>query len=287
MRGAARIPKSRVLDSQSPISQHPAMETPASSFKLRADAPKGRKRFPIKSRRRVSLILPLVVAMLVAGSASAGTIVNFNTSVASFDVELYDTTMPTTVANFLSYVNAGSYTSSIIHRSTTYNPSDIQIVQGGGYYVSANQLLPIPTSAPIILESGSVGNVRGTIAMARGAATDSATSQFFFNLQSNAALDGNYAVFGNVVGTGGLAALDAIGARCRCTTAPRNSGQRLANSRSPHRPWMSPVSSWSTAWRSFRSHRRSYLPPPAWLPWHSPAARSTGCQPVPAPHPAT
>jgi cyclophilin family peptidyl-prolyl cis-trans isomerase len=167
----------------------------------------------VKSRRRVSLILPLMVAMLVAGSASAGTIVNFNTSVASFDVELYDTTMPTTVANFLSYVNAGSYTSSIIHRSTTYNPSDIQIVQGGGYYVSANQLLlSIPTSAPIILESGSVGNVRGTIAMARGAATDSATSQFFFNLQSNAALDGNYAVFGNVVGTAGLAALDAIGA---------------------------------------------------------------------------
>ena len=188
------------------------METPASSFKLRANAPEGRKRFPIKSRRRVSLILPLVVAMLVAGSVSAGTIVNFNTSVGSFDVELYDTTMPTTVANFLSYVNAGSYTSSIIHRSTTYNPSEIQIVQGGGYYVSANQLLSIPTSAPIILESGGVGNVRGTIAMARGAATDSATGQFFFNVQSNAALDGNYAVFGNVVGTAGLAALDAIGA---------------------------------------------------------------------------
>lgn len=187
------------------------METPASSFKLRANAPEGRKRFPIKSRRRVSLILPLVVAMLVAGSVSAGTIVNFNTSVGSFDVELYDTTMPTTVANFLSYVNAGSYTSSIIHRSTTYNPSDIQIVQGGGYYVSANQLLSIPTSAPIILESGGVGNVRGTIAMARGAATDSATGQFFFNVQSNAALDGNYAVFGNVVGIAGLAALDAIG----------------------------------------------------------------------------
>jgi cyclophilin family peptidyl-prolyl cis-trans isomerase len=162
--------------------------------------------------RQVSLILPLVAAMLVADSAPAGTIVRFDTNVASFDVELYDTTMPVTVANFLSYVNAGSYTSSIIHRSTTYNPSDIQIVQGGGYFLSANQVLSIPTNAPIILESGSVGNVRGTIAMARGAATDSATSQFFFNVQSNSALDGNYAVFGNVVGAAGLAALDAIGA---------------------------------------------------------------------------
>ena len=162
--------------------------------------------------RQVSLILPLVAAMLVADSAPAGTIVRFDTNVASFDVELYDTTMPVTVANFLSYVNAGSYTSSIIHRSITYNPSDIQIVQGSGYFISANQVLSIPTNAPIILESGSVGNVRGTIAMARGAATDSATSQFFFNVQSNSALDGNYAVFGNVVGAAGLAALDAIGA---------------------------------------------------------------------------
>jgi MYXO-CTERM domain-containing protein len=162
--------------------------------------------------RQVSLILPLVAAMLVAGTAPASTFVRFDTNVASFDVELYDTAMPTTVANFLAYVNAGSYTSSIIHRSTTYNPSDIQIVKGGGYYVSANQLLSIPTNAPIILESGSVGNIRGTIAMARGAATNSATSQFFFNVQSNPALDGNYAVFGNVVGAAGLAALDAIGA---------------------------------------------------------------------------
>ena len=162
--------------------------------------------------RQVSLILPLVAAMLVAGTAPASTFVRFDTNVASFDVELYDTAMPTTVANFLAYVNAGSYTSSIIHRSTTYNPSDIQIVQGGGYFISANQVLSIPTNAPIILESGSVGNIRGTIAMARGAATNSATSQFFFNVQSNPALDGNYAVFGNVVGAAGLAALDAIGA---------------------------------------------------------------------------
>jgi len=164
------------------------------------------------SRRRVSQILPFVAVMLVAGSAPGGTIVRFDTNVASFDVELYDTAMPITVANFLSYVNAGSYTSSIIHRSTTYNPSDIQIVQGGGYFISANQVLSIPTNAPIILESGSVGNVRGTIAMARGAATDSATSQFYFNVQNNPALDGSYAVFGNVVGAAGLAALDAIGA---------------------------------------------------------------------------
>lgn len=162
--------------------------------------------------RHASRLCLVIVISATTAAAQGGTIVRFDMNVASFDVELYDTAMPTTVANFLSYVNAGSYTSSIIHRSTTYNSSDIQIVQGGGFYISGLQLLSIPTNAPIVLESGSVGNVRGTIAMARGAATDSATSQFFFNVQSNPALDGNYAVFGQVVGAAGLAALDAIGA---------------------------------------------------------------------------
>jgi hypothetical protein len=47
MRGAPRIPKCRALDSQSPIWQRLGMEITASSFKLRANAPEGRKRFPI------------------------------------------------------------------------------------------------------------------------------------------------------------------------------------------------------------------------------------------------
>jgi peptidyl-prolyl cis-trans isomerase A (cyclophilin A) len=160
------------------------------------------------------LLCPLLVAVaavLHASPARAGTIVRFDTNLADFDVELFDDAMPITVANFLSYVNAGTYTSTLIHRSTTYNPADIQIIQGGGYLLSGNQILSVPTNAPIVLESGTATNVRGTIAMARGAATDSATTQFFFNVQSNPALNGNYAVFGRVVGAEGLAALDTIG----------------------------------------------------------------------------
>jgi len=162
--------------------------------------------------RHTCRLLLAIVATVLPAASRAGTVVHFDTNVGAFDVELYDTAMPITVANFLAYVNAGSYTSSLIHRSTTYNPTDIQIVQGGGYYLSGSTLVNVPTNAPIVLESGTVGNVRGTIAMARGAATDSATSQFYFNVQSNPALDGNYAVFGNVVGAAGLTALDAIGA---------------------------------------------------------------------------
>ena len=53
--GAPRTTKWRELDSQTPIFQHPAMETPASSFKLRANAPEGRKQFPIRKTIRVIL----------------------------------------------------------------------------------------------------------------------------------------------------------------------------------------------------------------------------------------
>ena len=43
VRGAPPIQKCRALESQTPICQHPAMETPAPSIKLRANTPEGRK----------------------------------------------------------------------------------------------------------------------------------------------------------------------------------------------------------------------------------------------------
>jgi len=64
-----------------------------------------------------------------------------------------------------------------------------------------------PTRAPIPLEAkNGLDNQRGTVAMARTMVPDSATSQFFINVNDNVFLnaassrDGNgYAVFGKVV----------------------------------------------------------------------------------------
>ncbi len=162
-------------------------------------------------RHGFRLLLVCAAAGIVVPGVHANTLVHFDTNLGNFDVELHESSMPITVANFLVYVNSQRYDSTIIHRSTVYNPSDIQIVQGGGYLLSGSSVLAVATDPPIILESGTFTNVRGTIAMARGSAPDSATSQYFFNLQNNPALDGNYAVFGNVVGSAGLAFLDAIG----------------------------------------------------------------------------
>lgn len=157
-----------------------------------------------------SWLCACVAAVVLPAAVGHGSTVRFDTNLGTFDVELYDAGMPITVTNFLSYVNANAYDSTLIHRSTTYDPLGIQIVQGGGYVLSGNSLALVATSPPIVYESGTYTNARGTIAMARGAALDSATSQFYFNVQDNPALDGNYAVFGMITGTAGLAVMDAI-----------------------------------------------------------------------------
>ena len=76
---------------------------------------------------------------------------------------------------------------------------------------------PTPTVQPgqksaIALEvNKGLSNLKGTIAMARSTDLNSATSQYYFNLADNVALDtsnGGYAVFGKVVS--GIEVLDAM-----------------------------------------------------------------------------
>jgi cyclophilin family peptidyl-prolyl cis-trans isomerase len=125
---------------------------------------------------------------------------------------------PITVANFLTYVNAGFYDGTIFHRS-----SPGFVLQGGGYVgpLTANGTVPTekPTNPPIALEDNAgLSNICLTVAMARTSAPDSANSQFFVNLASNTFLDRTatargYAVFGSV--TSGNAVLTAaINANC-------------------------------------------------------------------------
>lgn len=160
-----------------------------------------------------------LLCLVAAAPASANPIVRFTTNLGTFDVELFESQVPTTVANFLSYVNAGSYTNSIIHRSTTDNPADIQIVQGGGFVLTTTatsaSLDPIVTGAPILLDA-ILPNLQGTIAMARTNDPNSATSGWYFNVTDNPQLDATpgvpgtgYTVFGRIV-PGDLSVLDAI-----------------------------------------------------------------------------
>ena len=165
---------------------------------------------PRPAARLFSLLPAILTVALMGAPAQAHTVVRFVTNLGEFDVDLYDSTMPTTVANFLAYVTTDRYASTIFHRSTTYNPTDIQIVQGGGFLFDNNLLLPVEADPPIPLEPSSA-NLRGTLAMARTSDPNSATSQWYFNVTDNPGLDFSYAVFGDVIGTG-LDVIDAIGA---------------------------------------------------------------------------
>ena len=145
----------------------------------------------------------LIAFTTVLHSAGAGTFVNFRTVFGDIEVELYDQDKPVTVQNFLNYIKTGRYQNEIAHRLV---PGFV--LQGGGFTLTNNTISPISTFSPITNEFG-VGrrfsNVFGTIAMAKlGGDTNSATSQWYFNLANNASLDAPdtndfFVVFGHVI----------------------------------------------------------------------------------------
>lgn len=128
------------------------------------------------------------------------------TSKGPFVLQLRPDVAPETVSNFLEYVRSGFYDGTIFHRVI---PGFM--IQGGGF---TKDLSRKSTLDPIANEaSPTLKNLRGTIAMARTSAPDTATSQFFVNLVDNGFLNAGvrgagYAVFGKVIE--GMGVVDAI-----------------------------------------------------------------------------
>ncbi|MFM9913286.1 MAG: peptidylprolyl isomerase [Methylophilaceae bacterium] len=145
-------------------------------------------------------LLALVLLLCCVNTLAANPQVQFETSRGNFVLELYPDKAPVSVENFLRYVNNGFYTGTVFHRAIKNF-----VVQGGGLTESLESK---STWSPIVNESNNgLTNDLGTVAMARGYAPDSATSQFFVNLTDNrflnyykkeAGLEG-YTVFGRVV----------------------------------------------------------------------------------------
>ena len=144
---------------------------------------------------------PLVVLSAAAaapGALGADPQVDFQTTLGTIRLELYPAKAPKTVENFLKYVRDGHYNGTVFHRVI---PNFM--IQGGGFTADMNQK---PTRPPIPIESkNGLKNDVGTVAMARTSDPNSATAQFFINVNDNSFLnypgqDGNgYTVFGKVV----------------------------------------------------------------------------------------
>ena len=137
-------------------------------------------------------------------------VARFSTIYGDMDVRLYDKAAPITYANFVSYANKGEWDGTFVHRSVQ---DDYKILQGGGYRIRDNQFQNITAQAPIKNESNpALPHLRGTIAMARATALDSATSEWFFNNQTNSVFDSlNYAVFGKAANGASLKIMDKMG----------------------------------------------------------------------------
>jgi peptidyl-prolyl cis-trans isomerase A (cyclophilin A) len=152
-------------------------------------------------RKALIPLRTLFAACLLAFSTVAcmAQTVRLSTGLGDIVIQLDAEKAPKTVENFAQYVKAGHYNGTIFHRVI-----DGFMIQGGGF---AADLSEKPVRAPIALEArNGLSNTRGTIAMARTNRPDSATAQFFINVNDNLfldaakAADGNgYAVFGRVI----------------------------------------------------------------------------------------
>ncbi len=154
------------------------------------------------------LLFAALAAGVLAGAARAADknpVVVMKTSLGTIKIELYPDKAPKTVKNFLDYVDSKFYDGTVFHRviGKPFSPEDFMI-QGGGYLPGMKEK---KTGAPIKNESDNgLSNKRGTIAMARTPAPDSATAQFYINVKDNDFLDRanaqdkvGYCVFGKVI----------------------------------------------------------------------------------------
>lgn len=153
---------------------------------------------------------PAAAASAAATTAPLPQVV-LHTSEGDITIELYADKSPKSVANFLDYARSGFYAGTVFHRVIKG-----YLIQAGIY---TRQLTEKRTRDPVPAEADNgLSNLRGTVAVARGADPDSGTSQFFINLVDNRRLDyvskqsgltWGYTVFGKI--THGMDVVDKIG----------------------------------------------------------------------------
>lgn len=149
---------------------------------------------------RFGLAMTIAGLIFSVGAHAANPQVKMRTNLGEIVLELYPDKAPITVANFLNYVNSGHYNGTLFHRTIHKF-----VIQGGGFTPDFQYKPPL---APITNEAtNGLKNEPGTLAMARGYAPDSATAQFFINLDDNKFLNFHrplpdyygYCVFGKVI----------------------------------------------------------------------------------------
>lgn len=136
-----------------------------------------------------TLFLVLLFTGLAIASPVSDTVVTIDTEVGKIEVQLDSEHAPATVANFLKYVDAGTFNSSSFYRTVKpdnqpQNKVKIEVIQGGPDKDK-------PEFAAIPLERTNktgLSHRDGTVSMARDG-PDTATSAFFICIGDQPELD--------------------------------------------------------------------------------------------------
>ena len=148
----------------------------------------------------ILLVLGIFLLVPLSEKEKEIKVVTFETTMGPIVIELFEEDAPITTKNFLDYANSGFYDGTLFHRVI---PGFV--IQGGGLEPGMQDKSGNP---PIENEANNgQKNLKWSLSMARTNDPDSATSQFFINLENNSNLDHTsetpqgwgYAVFGTVI----------------------------------------------------------------------------------------
>jgi cyclophilin family peptidyl-prolyl cis-trans isomerase len=138
-----------------------------------------------------------------------------DTSAGPITIELFVDKAPNTVRQFMRLAAAGVYNGMAFHRIAPGFVIQTGALSTRTAPLTAKQQALAHNLPP---EFNDTRHVKGIVSMARGDASDSATTSFFICTAPSPALDGVYTAFGRVVD--GMAAVDAIEAAPRTGEAP-------------------------------------------------------------------
>jgi cyclophilin family peptidyl-prolyl cis-trans isomerase len=138
-----------------------------------------------------------------------------DTSNGPITIEFFTDKAPNTVRQFMRLAAAGVYNGMAFHRVAPGFVIQTGALSSRPAPLTEKQQKLVRNLAP---EFNDTRHVKGIVSMARGEASDSATTSFFICTGDSAALDGQYTAFGRVVD--GMAAVEAIEAAPRTGEAP-------------------------------------------------------------------
>ena len=157
---------------------------------------------PPNTKRGFMKQVLMAVLLVLATGLSALQFAQWQTSMGDFTCKLYDDIVPITAGNFVDLANSGFYNDLIFHRVVQgfviQDGCPLGTGYGGPGYTIPDEFSPLLNH-----------NQAGTLAMARTSAPNSAGSQYYITLAPTPNLNGNYAVFGQVIE--GLDTVLAIG----------------------------------------------------------------------------